>query len=64
MADLLEIVAERVSTDPDSGAIWLARDTLKDLTDKFDDCTYKLMATMRAVQQLNSIVVVPKKGKK
>jgi hypothetical protein len=61
VADLLEILAERVSTDPDSGAIWLARDTLKDLTDKFDDCTYTLMATMRAVQQLKP---TPKKGKK
>lgn len=62
VADLLEILAERTSTDPDSGAIWLARDTARDLAEKFDDCTYTTMATMRAVQHLK--ISVPKKGKK
>jgi hypothetical protein len=64
LGDLLEILAERVSSDPESGALWLASDTARSLSDKFDDCAHGLMPVMRAVQQLNSIVVVPKKGKK
>lgn len=69
VADLLEIVAERVSSDPESGAIWLARDTAKDLSDKFDDCALSLMAVMRVVQHLKINVpkkstAVAKKGKK
>jgi hypothetical protein len=62
VADLLEILAERVSTDPDSGAVWLARDTAKDLADKFDECTYTVLAAMREVRQLQ--INTPKKGKK
>ena len=62
VADLLEILAERVATDPDSGAVWLARDTAKDLADKFDECTYTVLAAMREVRQLQ--INTPKKGKK
>lgn len=62
LGDLLEILAERVSSDPESGALWLAADTARSLSDKFDDCAMALMPTMRGVQQLN--ISVPKKGKK
>jgi hypothetical protein len=62
VGDLLEIVAERVPTDPDSGAVWLARDVTKDIADKFDECTYATMEIMREVKQLQ--INVPKKGKK
>lgn len=62
VGDLLEIVAERVSTDPDSGAVWLARDVTKEIADKFDECTYATMEIMREVRQLK--INIPKKGKK
>jgi hypothetical protein len=62
VADLLEILAERVSTDPDSGALWLARDTIKTLSDAYEERTHDLMAAMREVRQLK--INTPKKGKK
>ena len=62
LGDLLEIVAAQVRSDPESGALWLARDTALGLSDKFDDCAQGLMPVMRAVQQLK--ISVPKKGKK
>ena len=61
VADLLEIIAERVSSDPESGAIWLARDTIKTLSDSYEDCTHEIMAAMREVRQLKPTT---KKGKK
>jgi hypothetical protein len=63
VADLLEIVAERVSTEPESGAIWLARDTIKSLSDALQDRTHELMICMRAVQELK-LTVTKKKGSK
>jgi hypothetical protein len=62
VCDLLEILAERVSSDPESGALWLARDTVKTLADSYDERTHDLMAIMREVRQLK--INVPKKGKK
>jgi len=61
VCDLLEILAERVPSDPESGAVWLARDTIKTLTSSYEDCTHELMAIMREVRQLKP---TPKKGKK
>ena len=61
VADLLEIIAERVSSDPESGAIWLASDTVKTLADSYEDCTHEIMAAMREVRQLKTTT---KKGKK
>jgi hypothetical protein len=63
VADLLEIVAERVSTEPESGALWLARDTIKTLSDALQDRTHELMICMRAVQELK-LTVTKKKGSK
>jgi hypothetical protein len=60
VCDLLEILAERVSSEPESGAIWLARDTVKRLTQGLDDRVHELMSATRAVQQLKPT----KKGKK
>lgn len=62
LSDLLELLAERVSSDPESGSIWLARDTALALSEKFDECSMTLIPAMRAVQQLN--ISIPKKGKK
>jgi hypothetical protein len=63
VADLLEIVAERISTEPESGALWLARDTIKSLSDALQDRTQELMICMRAVQELK-LTVTKKKGSK
>lgn len=62
VCDLLEILAERIPSDPESGVVWLARDTIKTLSDSYEDCTHELMAVMREVRQLK--INVPKKGKK
>jgi hypothetical protein len=62
VCDLLEILAERIPSDPESGAVWLARDTIKTLSDAYDERTHDLMAIMREVRQLK--INVPKKGKK
>ena len=62
VCDLLEILAERVSSEPESGALWLARDTVKTLSDGYEDRTHDLMAMMREVRQLK--INTPKKGKK
>jgi hypothetical protein len=61
VCDLLEILAERVSSEPESGALWLARDTVKTLADSYEDHTHELMAIMREIRQLKP---TPKKGKK
>jgi hypothetical protein len=61
VCDLLEILAERVPSDPESGAVWLARDTIKTLSISYEDCTHEIMAAMREVRQLKP---TPKKGKK
>jgi hypothetical protein len=61
VCDLLEILAERVPSEPESGAIWLARDTVKTLADSYEDHTHELMAIMREIRQLKP---TPKKGKK
>jgi hypothetical protein len=61
VCDLLEILAERVSSEPESGALWLARDTIKTLSDAYEERTHDLMAAMREVRQLKP---TPKKGKK
>lgn len=63
VADLLEIVAERISTEPESGTIWLARDTIKDLADALEERSHELMICMRAVQELK-LTVTKKKGSK
>ena len=63
VADLLEIVAERISTEPESGAIWLARDTVKSLADALEGRSHELMVCMRAVQELK-LTVTKKKGSK
>ena len=62
VCDLLEILGERIPSDPESGAVWLARDTIKTLTDSYEDCTHEIMAAMREVRQLQ--INTPKKGKK
>ena len=62
VCDLLEILAERIPSDPESGAIWLARDTIKTLSDSYEDRTHALMGIMREVRQLQ--INTPKKGKK
>jgi hypothetical protein len=62
VCDLLEILAERIPSDPESGALWLARDTVKTLSDSYEDRTHALMGIMREVRQLK--INVPKKGKK
>jgi hypothetical protein len=63
VADLLEIVAERINTEPESGTIWLARDTIKDLADALEERSHELMICMRAVQELK-LTVTKKKGSK
>jgi len=62
VCDLLEILAERVSSEPESGALWLARDTIKTLSDAYEERTHEIMAAMREVRNLKTNT--PKKGKK
>ena len=63
VADLLEIVAERISTEPESGAIWLARDMIKTLSYALEERSHELMICMRAVQELK-LTATKKKGSK
>jgi hypothetical protein len=68
VANVLEIMAVAETGDIESGALWLMRDNLMELTDKIEmytqdllDCRRELMEEMNKPK---TSMAVPKKGKK
>jgi hypothetical protein len=68
VANVLEIMAVAETGDIESGALWLMRDNLMELTDKIEaytqdllDCRRELMEEMNKPKKS---MAVPKKGKK
>jgi len=68
VANVLEIMAVAETGDIESGALWLMRDNLMELTDKIElytqdllDCRRELMEKM---DKPKTSMAVPKKGKK
>ena len=68
VANVLEIMAVAETGDIESGALWLMRDNLMELTDKIEmytqdllDCRRELMDEMNKPKKS---MAVPKKGKK
>jgi len=68
VANVLEIMAVAETGDIESGALWLMRDNLMELTDKIEaytqdllDCRRELMDEMNKPK---TSMAVPKKGKK
>jgi len=68
VANVLEIMAVAETGDVESGALWLMRDNLMELTDKIEmytqdllDCRRELMDEMNKPK---TSMAVPKKGKK
>jgi hypothetical protein len=58
--DVAEIVAERVGTDPESGAIWAIAEMLEAMEDRIDRFSSAIMQEHRTQQQ----AVKPTKEKK
>lgn len=46
-SDIVELVAEKISSDAESGALWAAADLLKDLSDKLENVSLDIMAINR-----------------
>jgi phage gp29-like protein len=69
-SDIVELVAERISSDTESGALWAAADLLKDLGDKIEDIASDIMAINRnqeeCIRKLEAVIAKHelKKGKK
>ena len=57
-SDIVELVAEKISTDVESGALWAAADLLKELSDKLENLALDIMAINREHEE------VKPKGKK
>ena len=68
VASVLEIMAVAETAETESGALWLLRDILIDLTDKIELHTQDLLDCRREVmEEMNKpkkSTAVPKKGKK
>ena len=68
VANVLEIMAVAETGDIESGALWLMRDNLMELTDKIEVYTQDLMDCRRELMdEMNkpkTSMAVPKKGKK
>lgn len=58
--DVAEIIAERVSTDPESGAIWAVSEMIEVMENRLDILSSELMEMHRAEQEANK----PKPTKK
>ena len=61
--NIIEMVAEHISTDVESGALWAAADSLGDICDKMDLRISELMQINR-IQNEKDSAVLEKKGKK
>jgi len=68
VANVLEIMAVAETGDIESGALWLMRDNLMELTDKIEAYTQDLLDCRRELmEEMNkpkTSMAVPKKGKK
>lgn len=68
VANVLEIMAVAETGDIESGALWLMRDNLMELTDKIEMYTQDLLDCRRElIEEMNkpkTSMAVPKKGKK
>ena len=63
--DVAEIVAERVITDPESGAIWAVTEMIEELERKLEAISADIMDLHRAVKDYDaSKPQTKKKGKK
>ena len=61
VADVLEIMAVSETTEAESGALWLMRDNLVQLTEKIEGYTQDLLDLRNRAQEEEE---KPKKGKK
>lgn len=61
VADVLEIMATAEPSEPESGALWLMRDNLIQLTEKIEGYTQDLLDLRNRAQEEEE---KPKKGKK
>lgn len=62
VANVLEIMAVAEPSEPESGALWLMRDNLNELTDKIEGHTQNLLDLRN--KALEKGTLKPKKGKK
>ena len=58
-ANIVELVAESIADDVNSGALWAAADLLKDLSDRIENLALDIMAIQHKQQ-----VQIPKGKKK
>jgi hypothetical protein len=69
-SDIVELVAEKISTDVESGALWAAADLLKDLSDKIENIASDIMSINREqeerIRKLETVIAKHEltKGKK
>ena len=61
-SDIVELVAEKISTDAESGALWAAADLLKDLSDRLETLALDIMQLNREHEEAQNKLI--KKGKK
>jgi hypothetical protein len=69
-ADIVELVAEKISSDPESGALYATADMLKDFSNKIEDVVSDIMVMNRdqeeCIRKLEAVIAKHelKKGKK
>jgi hypothetical protein len=69
-ADIVELVAEKIGTDPESGALYATADMLKDFSNKIEDIVSDIMVMNRdqeeCIRKLEAVIAKHelKKGKK
>jgi phage gp29-like protein len=69
-SDIVELVAEKISSDAESGALWAAADLLKDLSDKIENIASDIMSINReqeeCIRKLETVIAKHEltKGKK
>lgn len=69
-SDIVELVAEKISSDAESGALWAAADLLKDLSDKIENLALDIMQINKereeCIRKLEEVIAKHelKKGKK
>jgi len=61
-SDIVELVAEKISSDAESGALWAAADLLKDLSDKIENLALDIMQINKEHEEAQNKLI--KKGKK
>lgn len=62
-SNIVEIVAEKIAMDAESGALWAASDLLKDLSDKLENLALDIMELNRTHER-EEIKETKPKGKK